>query len=80
MQSLAKLNWQCRRGMQELDRLLLHYLNTNYLLADRDEQQLFEYLLTLEDNDLIHFLLGNQLPKEPQLAELIKTIRTATTV
>lgn len=73
--SQSQLNWQCRRGTQELDRLLLNYLNTEYENAGKNEQQLFKQLLKREDSDLLRFLLDNQLPEEPQLAEFIQKIR-----
>ncbi|MEI6706081.1 MAG: succinate dehydrogenase assembly factor 2, partial [Methylococcales bacterium] len=38
MNELAKLKWQCRRGMKELDLLLENYLATDYLLADTAEK------------------------------------------
>ncbi len=74
MSSLAKLNWQCRRGTQELDRLLLGYLHTNYITANNEEQQLFEQFLKLEDSDLLAFLLDLYSPKELKFVKLIAKI------
>ena len=72
---LAKLNWQCRRGTKELDRLLLGYLNARYAAANTSEQQLFQQLLSHEDTELLNFLLVEKCPKESQFANLVKKIR-----
>ncbi|MCX7068923.1 MAG: succinate dehydrogenase assembly factor 2 [Methylococcales bacterium] len=53
MNELAKLKWQCRRGMKELDLLLENYLATDYLLADTAEKARFVELLALEDDELL---------------------------
>ncbi len=58
MTKLAKLYWQCRRGTQELDVLLLRYLEAQYVLADKDEQTCFIELLALEDDVLMRLLFN----------------------
>jgi antitoxin CptB len=52
-----KLKWHCRRGMKELDVLLTQYLEQNYDKASKIEQQAFENLLKLSDNDLYALLI-----------------------
>lgn len=54
----AKIKWQCRRGMKELDLLLENYLATDYLLADITEKTRFSELLQLEDDDLLVVLMS----------------------
>ncbi len=73
--SFAKLKWRCRRGTKELDYLLEGFLIKHYDQADSDDQALFETLLTLQDTQLILFLLGDQLPESKGLARLVKQIR-----
>jgi len=74
-ESISKLKWRCRRGTKELDYLLEGYLDKYYSLANEDEQALFVELLTLQDSQLILFLLGEQLPASRGLADLVKKIR-----
>ena len=75
MESVSKLKWRCRRGTKELDYLLEGYFEKYYSLVNRDEQALFVELLTLQDAQLILFLLGEQLPASKGLASLVKKIR-----
>jgi len=75
MTDLKKLRWRCRRGTQELDFMLLRYLDQCYFLADEQERQMFLQLLTLEDDDLLHYLIGNSMPESKTLPTLISKIR-----
>ena len=59
---LSKLKWQCRRGMRELDELLLTYLEHRYEQAPETDKQAFQALLQLPDPDLIGYLLNKQTP------------------
>lgn len=65
-QELARLRWECRRGMKELDVLFTHYLEHCYPLASDAERQLFNQVLALADPDLYSMVLG----REPIPAEL----------
>ncbi len=75
MPTLKKLRWQCRRGKLELDWFLSHYLENNYQQADPSEQQTFLRLLALEDMELLPFFMGDKIPKQQDLADLVAKIR-----
>jgi len=75
MESTAKLKWRCRRGTKELDYLLESYLDRNYKDSSKEDQLLFVELLSLQDTQLIFFLLGDQLPESKGLAKIVKKIR-----
>ena len=67
------LRWQCRRGMRELDELLLHYLDGRYVQADEPEKAAFRSLLALPDPELIGYLLQQQI-HPPELAVVLQHI------
>lgn len=69
-----KLRWQCRRGMRELDELLLRYLRERYPLADEQEKAAFETVLQLADPELNGYLLQRQTPASEPVARVIKRI------
>jgi antitoxin CptB len=70
-----KLRWQCRRGALELDFILNRYLDNGYLHASEAEQRQFDNLLKLEDSVLINFLLGDVVPEDASLKNLILNIK-----
>ncbi|QWF72163.1 succinate dehydrogenase assembly factor 2 [Methylomonas paludis] len=75
MSQLNKLRWQCRRGLKELDYLLVNYLEYQYPTASVAEQQNFSRLLELEDDVLQAYLLGDSLVEDAGLAEVVRAVR-----
>ena len=61
--------------MQELDILLLRYLETGYVRASADTQVLFGELLGSQDPELVRYLLAGELHPDPATASLIAAIR-----
>jgi antitoxin CptB len=70
-----QLKWSCRRGMLELDVLLGKFLEEVYFELSKAEQQCFLDLLHYSDPDLFTWLLGTDLPKDPELVFMIQKIR-----
>lgn len=60
----SRLRWQCRRGMRELDELLLAYLDHEYEQADDGQKQAFCSLLGLSDPELTGYLLQRETPAQ----------------
>ena len=64
---IARLHWQCRRGMRELDLVLQGFLNSNFSSLSTDDQARFELLLELPDPDLCTYLLRRDEPKDHEI-------------
>ncbi len=75
MSELNKLRWHCRRGTLELDLMLSKYLEACYENADQRRQQAFEQLLALEDTELMIYLMGERVPEDAELADVVTAIR-----
>jgi antitoxin CptB len=74
MNEQSRLRWQCRRGMRELDELLLRYLERAYPDADAEEKAAFEAVLSLSDPELNSYLLQQQTPPSGAIARVIDRI------
>lgn len=72
---IAKLRWNCRRGMLELDLLLLPFLEKKFSSLSETEQAIFERLLACTDQDLYNWLIGHEQPTDPQLMAMIDRVR-----
>lgn len=59
---MTRLRWQCRRGMKELDELLLRYLERYYDAAADHDKAAFRQLLDLPDPELVAYLLKKEQP------------------
>ena len=71
----AKINWQCRRGMLELDIIFQRFIKQS--IDKLNEQQIvaFEALLNCPDPDLYAWLMGYEEPTEKEFLEIVSFIR-----
>lgn len=71
----AKLRWACRRGMLELDVLLLPFIDDEAYDALSDPQKaVFQRLLTADDPDLFAWFMGHQACEDAELKQMIQII------
>lgn len=73
--SPQRLRWGCRRGMLELDLLLLPFFNAHYSQLSLPEQQAFATILEYPDPELYDYLINGQPSDEPNLQALFDKIR-----
>lgn len=73
-QEIQHLRWGCRRGMLELDLILLPFFEQQFNQLQSAEQNAFCRLIACEDTDLIAWLMGYATP-EPSLHHIIEVIK-----
>lgn len=72
---IRRLEWRCRRGMKELDLLLLRYLRERLPAAPSDERSAFVEFLELPDPDIARYLIAGDVPPDPRHAALCRALR-----
>ena len=72
-----RLQWQCRRGMRELDELLLAFLDRGYERLDADGRRAFAALLEYPDAVLLECLMGRMIPTDKEVGHVVDAIRSA---
>lgn len=72
--SRGRLRWQCRRGMRELDDLLMTWLEKRYDAADDAQKQAFEALLALPDPEIAAYLLKKESPASRSIGLIVDDI------
>ena len=75
MSKTSRLRWLCRRGMKELDLLLINYLENIYPSAEPSEREAFEQLLEMADPDLYTLITGKTHTEDPQMARVAEVLR-----
>lgn len=70
----ARLKWACRRGMLELDVLLMPFVETAFHDLDEQQQVQFERLLTADDPDLYAWFMGHQACEDEEFRNMIDII------
>ena len=73
---LGRLRWRCRRGMRELDQLLVRYLDREWRKSPTPERAVFLHLLETEDDKLWHWFMGHEIPADASLQALVERIRS----
>jgi antitoxin CptB len=72
-----RLMWHCRRGMLELDVLLLPFCRDVYLSLTKEDQAKFVDLIECEDPDLFAWFMQHQIAENPNHAYMVDMILKA---
>ena len=67
---IKALTWRCRRGMRELDQLLLGFLGH----IEARQQHAFVALLEMQDPDIFGFLVRGEIPADDDIAQIVRQI------
>lgn len=73
-EEIRRLRWQCRRGMLELDHLLMRFLDLGYQDLDTTRRAEFTALLGQQDQDLSDWLMSRKVPEDPRVRDLVRHI------
>ena len=65
-----KILWQCRRGLWELDQILLPFVENDFENLKKVDQLLFQKLLQYEDIELFDIFVNKVEPKENKMKDL----------
>mgnify|MGYP001166322037 FL=1 len=69
-----KILWQCRRGLWELDAILIPFVEQNFDDLDISNQNLFKELLSYEDVEVFDLLVNQKEPEDINIKPLVDII------
>ena len=69
-----RIYWASRRGMLELDLVLMPFVEGCLRELDERDQQRYVRLLECEDTELFAWFLQRGLPDDPELAAIVEQI------
>jgi len=69
-----RLWWHSRRGMLELDVLLLPFLEQAYRNLSEEDQAGYRKLLSCEDADMFEWFMQRSKPEDPDLVRIVEII------
>lgn len=70
-----RLYWHSRRGMWELDLLLIPFLEHCYDQLDEQDQAAYRALIEGEDQDLFAWLMRRETPPNPAFHRIVQLIQ-----
>lgn len=71
---LNRLFWHSRRGMLELDVLLVPFVKEVYASLDADDQARYRKLLECEDQDMFGWFMQREQPEDADLKRMVDMI------
>jgi antitoxin CptB len=71
---LSRLRWRCRRGMRELDELLLRYVERRLPQATHCERDAFACLLELPDPELFACIVGRTTARDSAQSRIFQDV------
>ncbi|WP_456269528.1 succinate dehydrogenase assembly factor 2 [Kushneria sp. AK178] len=69
-----RLYWHSRRGMWELDLMLVPFFENCFDALTAEDQTAYQTLIGREDQDLFLWLMRRQMPDDPSLVPIITQI------
>ena len=69
-----KLVWQCRRGIKEVEVLLVPFFERHYANLSASDQALFEKLLEQHDVEMFEWFTHRSQPEQPDLARIVHMV------
>ncbi len=66
--------WHSRRGMLELDNLLIPFIEEVYRTLSDEDKARYKKLLTCEDNDMFEWFMQRSRPEDPDLQRMVDMI------
>jgi len=71
---VKRLYWHSRRGMLELDVLLVPFLQEAYPTLDDADKERYRLLLESEDQDMFGWFMQRNEPDDPDLKRIVRMI------
>lgn len=71
---LNRLFWHSRRGMLELDVLLVPFVKEVYADLDPEDQRRYQKLLACEDQDMFGWFMERSEPEDEDLRRMVRMI------
>ena len=73
-----RLFWGSRRGMLELDLIVLPFLENIYPDLPQDDKERYWELLECEDQDMYAWFINRENPQNPNLQRIVDIVRANT--
>lgn len=70
-----RLIWASRRGMLELDLIMLPFVEQIYPTLEEEDKERYHQLLECEDQDLFAWFMNRTDPEDTELARIVKIVR-----
>lgn len=71
-----KLEWECRRGMRELDKMIMPFYKNHFDDLNESQQQAFVEMLSYTDPELFRWVMLQENAPSQAISDLIELMRS----
>ncbi len=71
-----RIEWECRRGMRELDKMIMPFYQEYFDSLTDVQQQTFVEMLSYTDPELFRWFMNQDTPPTEALQEMVNLIRS----
>ncbi|AUI66622.1 MULTISPECIES: succinate dehydrogenase assembly factor 2 [Glaesserella] len=71
-----KIEWECRRGMRELDKMIMPFYQAHFDNLTETEQQTFVEMLGYTDPELFRWFMNQETAPTEALQAMVKLIQS----
>lgn len=71
-----RIEWECRRGMRELDKMIMPFYQEYFDSLTDAQQQIFVEMLSYTDPELFRWFMNQDTPPTEALQEMVNLIRS----
>lgn len=71
----SRVHWACRRGMLELDIVIMPFFEYEYDGLNEQDKRQFIRLLQSDDPDLYNWMMNHGEPEDSELKRMVKLIQ-----
>ena len=72
---LGRIRWQCRRGLLELDLILIDFQSRHLESLDAEQLAHFKELLAFPDNDLLDVIMGRAVSPDRRFDTVLALLK-----
>lgn len=71
-----RIEWECRRGMRELDKMIMPFYQNHFDQLSEGEQTTFVEMLKYTDPELFRWFMNQEQPPTEALQAMVKLIQS----
>ncbi|ATW44721.1 succinate dehydrogenase assembly factor 2 [Glaesserella parasuis] len=71
-----RIEWECRRGMRELDKMIMPFYQEHFDSLTAEQQYTFVEMLRYTDPELFRWFMNQDTPPTEALQEMVRLIQS----
>ncbi len=71
-----RIEWECRRGMRELDEMIMPFYKNHFDNLSQEQQNTFVEMLKFTDPELFRWLMNQEQAPQEAMQQMVKLIQS----